>query len=67
MNIKYGGDPQVKVRIRRIQMQMAQKRMMSSVPDADVVITNPTHYAVALKYDNKRFCTKIIAKGIDFF
>ena len=47
------GDPQVKGRIRRIQMQMAQKRMMSSVPNADVVITNPTHYAVALKYDNK--------------
>lgn len=61
------GDPQVKGRIRRIQMQMAQKRMMSSVPNADVVITNPTHYAVALKYDNKvDSAPKIIAKGIDF-
>lgn len=61
------GDPQVKGRIRRIQMQMAQKRMMSSVPDADVVITNPTHYAVALKYDNKLDgAPKIIAKGINF-
>ncbi|MBP7742203.1 MAG: flagellar biosynthesis protein FlhB [Aliarcobacter sp.] len=61
------GDPQVKGRIRRIQMQMAQKRMMSSVPDADVVITNPTHYAVALKYDNKvDTAPKIVAKGIDF-
>ena len=61
------GDPQVKGRIRRIQMQMAQKRMMSSVPDADVVITNPTHYAVALKYNNKTdSAPKIIAKGIDF-
>ena len=61
------GDPQVKGRIRRIQMQMAQKRMMSSVPDADVVITNPTHYAVALKYDNKvDSAPKIVAKGIDF-
>ena len=61
------GDPQVKGRIRRIQMQMAQKRMMSSVPDADVVITNPTHYAVALKYDNKiNTAPKIVAKGIDF-
>jgi flagellar biosynthetic protein FlhB len=61
------GDPQVKGRIRRIQMQMAQKRMMSSVPDADVVITNPTHYAVALKYDNKiNSAPKIVAKGIDF-
>ena len=48
-------------------MQMAQKRMMSSVPNADVVITNPTHYAVALKYDNKvDSAPKIVAKGIDF-
>ena len=61
------GDPQVKGRIRRIQMQMAQKRMMSSVPDADVVITNPTHYAVALKYNNTvDSAPKIVAKGIDF-
>ena len=61
------GDPQVKGRIRRIQMQMAQKRMMSSVPEADVVITNPTHYAVALKYNNKvDSAPKVVAKGIDF-
>ena len=61
------GDPQVKGRIRRIQMRMAQQRMMSSVPEADVVITNPTHYAVALKYDNKvNTAPKIVAKGIDF-
>lgn len=61
------GDPQVKGRIRRIQMQMAQKRMMSSVPSADVVITNPTHYAVALKYDNsKNKAPIVVAKGIDF-
>ncbi|PUE64000.1 flagellar biosynthesis protein FlhB [Arcobacter caeni] len=61
------GDPQVKGRIRRIQMKMAQQRMMSSVPEADVVITNPTHYAVALKYDNKvNSAPKIVAKGIDF-
>lgn len=61
------GDPHVKGRIRRIQMQMAQKRMMSNVPNADVVITNPTHYAVALKYDNKiDSAPKIVAKGIDF-
>lgn len=61
------GDPMVKGRIRRIQMQMAQKRMMSDVPDADVVITNPTHYAVAMKYDNSvDSAPKIVAKGIDF-
>ena len=61
------GDPHVKGRIRRIQMQMAQKRMMSNVPNADVVITNPTHYAVALKYDNKvNSAPVVVAKGIDF-
>lgn len=61
------GDPQVKGRIRRIQMEMASQRMMTNVPDADVVITNPTHYAVALKYDNKvDQAPKMVAKGIDF-
>ncbi len=61
------GDPQVKGRIRRIQMQMAQKRMMSNVPSADVIITNPTHYAVALRYDNtKNKAPLVVAKGIDF-
>lgn len=61
------GDPQVKARIRRIQMQMSAKRMMSNVPDADVVITNPTHYAVALKYDSKTTSAPVVvAKGIDF-
>jgi flagellar biosynthetic protein FlhB len=61
------GDPQVKERIRQIQHQMHQKRMMQNVPDADVVITNPTHYAVAMKYDNQKDSSpKIVAKGIDF-
>ena len=61
------GDPQVKGRIRRIQMEMSRKRMMADVPDADVVITNPTHYAIALKYDNEvDSAPKMIAKGIDF-
>ncbi len=61
------GDPQVKGRIRRIQMKMAQQRMMNSVPKADVVITNPTHYAVALQYDSKlNSAPKVVAKGIDF-
>lgn len=46
---------------------MHRKRMMSSVPEADVVITNPTHYAVALKYDSKvNSAPKLVAKGIDF-
>lgn len=61
------GNPEVKGRIRRIQMKMAMARMMSDVPDADVVITNPTHYAVAMKYDNQiSNAPKIVAKGIDF-
>jgi len=61
------GDPKVKARIRKIQFEMHRKRMMSNVQDADVVITNPTHYAVALKYDNTiNSAPKVVAKGIDF-
>jgi flagellar biosynthetic protein FlhB len=61
------GDPQVKARIRSIQMKMAKQRMMSDVPDADVVITNPTHYAVALQYEEKKnSAPRVVAKGIDF-
>ncbi len=60
------GDPQVKSRIRKMQMEMSQKRMMQEVPDADVVITNPTHYAVALRYDKaKDNAPVILAKGVD--
>lgn len=61
------GDPKVKARIRSIQFEMHRKRMMSNVQDADVVITNPTHYAVALKYDSSvSSAPKVVAKGIDF-
>lgn len=61
------GDPKVKAKIRSIQMQMAQQRMMSSVPKADVVVTNPTHFAVALKYDkSKSPAPMVVAKGVDF-
>ncbi len=61
------GDPQVKARIRSIQVQMSRKRMMKNVPEADVVITNPTHYAVALKYDQQKNSAPImVAKGVDF-
>ena len=48
------GNPEVKGRIRRQQMEAARRRMMQDVPKADVVVTNPTHYAVALKYDSNR-------------
>ena len=58
------GDPMVKSRIRSIQMQMARSRMMQDVPKADVVITNPTHYAVALKYDDATMgAPRVLAKG----
>lgn len=61
------GDPQVKGRIRQIQREMARKRMVADVGSADVVITNPTHYAVALRYDTqKEDAPVVLAKGVDF-
>lgn len=61
------GDPQVKARIRRLQMEAARRRMVQDVAGADVVITNPTHYAVAIRYDStKENAPKILAKGVDF-
>ncbi|MBU9720335.1 MULTISPECIES: flagellar biosynthesis protein FlhB [Bacillaceae] len=64
---KTEGDPLIKSKIKEKQRQMAMSRMMQEVPKADVVITNPTHYAVALKYDNENMEAPIvIAKGVDF-
>jgi flagellar biosynthesis protein FlhB len=64
------GDPQVKARIRRLQREMSARRMMADVPKATVVVTNPTHYAVALRYDRgapaqKRGAPRVVAKGVD--
>lgn len=60
------GDPQVKARIRQMQREMARRRMMAEVPTADVVVTNPTHYAVALKYtEGKMRAPTVVAKGAD--
>ncbi|WP_027329209.1 flagellar biosynthesis protein FlhB [Marinimicrobium agarilyticum] len=60
------GKPEVKSRIRQLQREMAQRRMMSEVPKADVVITNPTHYSVALRYDPEAMATPVLlAKGGD--
>lgn len=60
------GKPEVKSRIRQIQREIANRRMMAAVPDADVVITNPTHYSVALKYDPDMMETPVlVAKGVD--
>jgi flagellar biosynthetic protein FlhB len=62
------GSPEIKGRIRRMQREMAQRRMMQDVPNADVIITNPEHYAVALQYDATGGDTapKVVAMGIDF-
>ena len=60
------GDPLIKGKIRQKQMEIASKRMMAEVPNADVVITNPTHYAVAIKYDEmKSHAPIVVAKGMD--
>ena len=60
------GDPKIKSKIRSIQMQMAASRMMAKIPEADVVVANPTHYAVALKYDTSKAPAPIVvAKGVD--
>jgi flagellar biosynthetic protein FlhB len=60
------GNPQIKRKVKSVQMQMAQNRMMSKVQEADVVVTNPTHFAVAIKYDAKTAPAPIvIAKGAD--
>lgn len=61
------GKPEVKGRIRQLQREVAQRKMMGEVPEADVVITNPTHYAVALKYESGgRDAPIVVAKGVDF-
>lgn len=60
------GRPEVKGRIRQLQQELASRRMLEEVPNADVVVTNPTHYAVALKYDDARMSAPIVvAKGVD--
>lgn len=60
------GNPQIKMRIRRIRMLRARRRMMAAVPKATVVVTNPTHYAVALAYDRGRsVAPRVVAKGVD--
>ncbi len=61
------GDPLVKGRLRRIRIEKARRRMMAKVPHADVVVTNPTHYAVALQYDREKMpAPTVTAKGVDF-
>lgn len=60
------GDPQVKARIRQIRLERSRKRMIAAIPEATVVITNPTHYAVALKYESGKMGAPVcVAKGVD--
>jgi len=60
------GDPKVKGRLRQIRMERSRQRMMAAVPDADVVITNPTHYAVALEYKHGQMdVPRVVAKGVE--
>lgn len=60
------GDPLVKAQIRRQQQQMAKRRMMAEVPKADIIVTNPTHFAVALQYRDKEMrAPRVVAKGVD--
>lgn len=61
------GDPQLRARVRQVQREMSRARMMQNVPKADVVVTNPTHYAVALMYDREVMTSpRVVAKGADF-
>ncbi len=60
------GNPEIKGRVRKMQMEIAQRRMMEEVPKADVIVTNPSHFAVALKYDqNSNGAPTLVAKGTD--
>ncbi|MBN1301133.1 MAG: flagellar biosynthesis protein FlhB [Melioribacteraceae bacterium] len=60
------GDPMVKGKIKGMQLEMARRRMMQDIPTADVVITNPTHFAIAIKYEpQKHHAPKVVAKGVD--
>lgn len=62
---EFEGDPQIKARVRALQYEAARRRMMAEVRRADVVVTNPTHYAVALKYESGQAAPVVVAKGAD--
>lgn len=59
------GNPEIKARVRRVQREMARKRMLAAVPRATVIITNPTHFAVALQYTRGQAAPEVVAKGAD--
>ena len=64
-NKQSDGDPLIKAKIRRLQREMSKRRMMEAVPKADVIVTNPTHFAVALRYERGTSAPKVVAKGQD--
>lgn len=65
-NRQLEGDPQIKARIRRTQMEMSRRRMMQTIPDASVVVANPEHLAIAVRYDPKKMAAPVVtAKGAD--
>jgi flagellar biosynthetic protein FlhB len=59
------GNPEIKARVRRVQREMIRKRMLAAVPKATVVVTNPTHFAVALRYQRGQAAPEVVAKGAD--
>ena len=59
------GNPEIKARVRRVQREMLRKRMLAAVPKASVIITNPTHFAVAVKYTRGQAAPEVVAKGAD--
>jgi flagellar biosynthetic protein FlhB len=59
------GNPEIKARVRRVQREMFRKRMLAAVPKATVVVTNPTHFAVALQYTRGQAAPEVVAKGAD--
>jgi flagellar biosynthetic protein FlhB len=62
---KQSGDPHIKAKIRQLRQQRMKKRMMAAVPKASVIITNPTHFSVALAYDRSMSAPVCVAKGVD--
>ena len=64
-NKETNGNPEVKTKVRQLQIANANRKMLSDVPEADVVIVNPTHFSVALRYDDKLIAPVVVAKGVD--
>jgi len=64
-NKEQNGNPEVKAKVRQMQQANANRKMLLDVPDADVIIVNPTHFSVALRYDDNLVAPVVVAKGVD--